>query len=43
MHALKSILFKGVSLGDIIGDILFLSVFTLVTMSMALLLFKRTL
>jgi len=43
VHALKSVLFKGVSLCDIFGDIAFLCVFTGVMMSTAILTFKRTL
>jgi ABC-2 type transport system permease protein len=43
VHALKSVLFKGVSLGDIFGDIAFLCVFTAVMMGTAMGTFKRTL
>jgi ABC-2 type transport system permease protein len=41
--ALKSILFKGTDLGTISGDILFLSVFTAVMMTTAIVTFRRTL
>ncbi len=43
VDALKSILFKGESLGDISGDITFLLFFTIVMMTIAILTFKRTL
>jgi ABC-2 type transport system permease protein len=43
VDALKSILFKGGSIGDIPGDILFLVVFTFVMMTVAIGTFKRTL
>jgi len=43
VHALKSILFKGSGLGMVWGDIVFLSVFTVVTMTAAIMVFKRTL
>jgi len=43
VDALKSILFKGESLGDISGDIAFLLVFTFVMMTIAMGTFKRTL
>ncbi len=43
VHAMKSILFKGEGLGSISGDISFLVIFTLVTMTIAIASFKRTL
>jgi ABC-2 type transport system permease protein len=43
VHALKSILFKGESLASISGDILYLLIFTSVTMVIAIASFKRTL
>jgi len=43
VHALKSILFKNAGMASISGDILFLSLFTIVLMTIAILTFKRTL
>jgi ABC-2 type transport system permease protein len=43
VDALKSILFKNASLSTISGDIAFLMVFTIVTMTIAIVTFKRTL
>jgi ABC-2 type transport system permease protein len=43
VHALKSVLFKGMVLEDILIDIAFLCIFTVVMMSTAILTFKRTL
>ncbi|MDP3297364.1 MAG: ABC transporter permease [Thermodesulfovibrionia bacterium] len=43
VHALKSILFKNAGLKIVAGDILFLLVFTVVMMSIAIITFKRTL
>lgn len=43
VDALKSILFKGESFGDISGDIAFLLIFTFVMMTIAIATFKRTL
>ncbi len=43
VDALKSILFKGESLGDISGDLAFLLIFTGVMMTVAIVTFKRTL
>jgi ABC-2 type transport system permease protein len=43
VDALKSILFKGASLGSILTDVAFLSVFTIVMMTTAIATFKRTL
>ena len=43
VQALKAVLFKGVALGDILGDLAFLSSFTVIMMSVAILAFKRTL
>ncbi len=43
VDALKSILFRGESLGDISGDIAFLLIFTIVMMTIAIAIFKRTL
>jgi ABC-2 type transport system permease protein len=43
VHALKSILFKGESLGSVAGDIFFLLAFTAMTMTIAIISFKRTL
>jgi len=43
VQALKAVLFKGVALGDIIGELAFLSSFTVIMMSVAILAFKRTL
>lgn len=43
VHALKLILFKGASIKIVIGDIIFLLVFTAVMMSIAIATFKRTL
>lgn len=43
VDALKSILFKGESIGDISGDIAFLLIFTFVMMTIAIATFKRTL
>ena len=43
VHALKSVLFKGVALRDIIGDLAFLAAFTVFMMGAAILAFKRTL
>lgn len=43
VHALKSILFKNADIASISGDILFLSLFTIVLMTIAILTFKRTL
>lgn len=42
VDALKSILFRGESLGDISGDIAFLLIFTGVMMTIAIVTFKRT-
>jgi ABC-2 type transport system permease protein len=41
--ALKAILFKGADLGTILGDIIFLSVFTVIMMTTAIVTFRRTL
>jgi len=43
VHAFKSLLLKGTGLGAIGGDLLYLALFSLVTMSLATLLFRRTL
>jgi len=43
VHALKSILFKAAPLSVVYGDILFLTGFTAVTMTLAVVTFKRTL
>ncbi|MBP2682997.1 MAG: multidrug efflux pump, inner rane subunit, partial [Deltaproteobacteria bacterium] len=43
VHALKSLLFKNASMASISGDILFLAFFTVVTMTLSILTFKRTL
>ena len=43
VHALKSILFKGADLRDIFPDMAFLTVFTIVMMTTAIVTFKRTL
>ncbi len=43
VHALKSILFKGADLANFFPDIVFLSAFTVVMMTTAILTFKRTL
>jgi len=43
VHALKSILFKNAGMATISGDVLFLSLFTVVLMTIAILTFKRTL
>jgi ABC-2 type transport system permease protein len=43
VHALKSLLFKNASMASISGDILFLALFTVVTMTLSILAFKRTL
>ncbi len=43
VHALKSILFKNAGLKIVIGDIMFLLVFTVVMTSVAIVTFKRTL
>jgi len=43
VHALKSILFKGETLSMVYGDLLFLTVFTVVMMTLAVITFKRTL
>jgi ABC-2 type transport system permease protein len=43
VHALKSILFKGETLTSISGDVVFLFVFTAITMTIAISSFKRTL
>jgi ABC-2 type transport system permease protein len=43
VHALKSILFKGLDLRSILVDIIFLSIFTVVMMTTAIASFKRTL
>ncbi len=43
VHALKAVLFKGAGLGAIKGDILFLSVFALFTIAVAIATFKREL
>ncbi|MBI4844693.1 MAG: ABC transporter permease [Nitrospirae bacterium] len=42
VHALKSVLFKGAGLDVILGDIIFLLIFTNVMMVIAILSFKRT-
>jgi ABC-2 type transport system permease protein len=43
VHALQSVLLKNTGFGAIAGDLLYLAVFTLVTMTVATLLFRRTL
>ena len=43
VHALKSILFKGLDLRSILVDVVFLSAFTVVMMTTAIVTFKRTL
>jgi len=43
VNALKSILFKEASLSVISGEVAFLMIFTIVTMSIAIIAFKRTL
>jgi ABC-2 type transport system permease protein len=43
VDALKSILFRGADLGSILPDITFLSLFTVVTMIVAIMAFRRTL
>ncbi len=42
VDALKSVLFKGAPLAAISGDLLFLAVFTVIMMSIAIMTFKRT-
>lgn len=43
VHAFKSVLLKGAGIGPIMGDLLFLSIFTLVMSVLAVVTFKRTL
>ena len=43
VHALKSVLLKNVGLGAISGDLLYLAIFTLITLAVATRLFRRTL
>ena len=43
VHALKSILFKNAGMATVSGDLLFLVLFTVVLMTVAILTFKRTL
>jgi ABC-2 type transport system permease protein len=43
VDALKSILFKNVSIGNIAGDLTYLAVFTTIMMTLSILSFKRTL
>jgi ABC-2 type transport system permease protein len=43
VHALKSVLLKNTGLGAIAGDLLYLALFTLITMTVATRLFRRTL
>jgi len=43
VDALKALIFKGVRFHAIIGDIAFLTLFTLITMTIAIMTFKRTL
>jgi len=43
VHALKSLLLKNTGFGAISGDLLYLALFTVVAMTAATLLFRRTL
>ncbi|MFH0924066.1 MAG: ABC transporter permease [bacterium] len=43
VHALKGLLFKGATISTVFGDILFLAIFTVVMMTIAVMTFKRAL